>query len=196
MGRDCAVLMCDVSMSGEDGLTICRRVRARGDGPILMLTAARDRVERVVELERDANDYLMKAFDQRELRVRIQAVSRRIGRMRESQPQQVSSRAEHVHFGGLLFDPHAPGLSPPDSTELRITARPSELRAASTRSPNRLPSPEKLLDAAGSHDSERPDRSIDVGVARDRSKIEADAANPQMIRAVRSGGQIFVPSKP
>ncbi len=189
------LLILDVNMPGEDGFSIARRVRARSDVPILMLTAACDTVDRVVGLELGADDYVTKPFDLRELRARIQAVLRRTGRVREVQQQQVPNPIERVRFGDLFLDLDTHRLLQPDGTEIRITATEFELLAALARNPNRVLSRERLLYLAHSGDSEPFDRSIDVRIARIRRKVERDPEKPQVIQTIRGAGYMFVPGK-
>jgi DNA-binding response OmpR family regulator len=190
------LLILDVNMPGEDGFSIARRVRARSDVPILMLTAACDTVDRVVGLELGADDYVTKPFDLRELRARIQAVLRRTSRAREAQPPQVPNPTERVRFGDLFLDLGTHRLLQSDGTEMRITATEFELLAAFARNPNRVLSRERLLDLAHSGDAEPFDRSIDVRITRVRRKVERDPEKPQVIQTIRGAGYMFVPSKP
>jgi two-component system, OmpR family, response regulator len=190
------LLILDVNMPGEDGISIARRISARGDVAVLMLTAAGDTVDRVVGLEVGADDYMTKPFDLRELRARIQAVLRRTGRAREVQQQQVPNPIARVRVGDLFLDLDTHRLLQSDGSELRITATEFELLAAFARNPNRVLSRERLLDLAHSGDSEPFDRSIDVRIARIRRKVERDPEKPQVIQTIRGAGYMFVPSKP
>jgi DNA-binding response OmpR family regulator len=190
------LLILDVNMPGEDGFSIARRVRARSDVPILMLTGAGDTIDRVVGLELGADDYVTKPFDLRELRARIQAVLRRTTRAPASQQLPVPGPTESVRFGDLLLDLGAHRLLQPDGTEIRITATEFELLAAFARNPNRVLSRERLLDLAHIGDSEPFDRSIDVRIARVRRKVEPDPEKPQLIQTIRGAGYMFVPRTP
>jgi two-component system phosphate regulon response regulator OmpR len=189
------LVILDVNLPGEDGFAIARRVRAYSAVPILMLTAADDRVDRVVGLELGADDYVTKPFDLRELRARIHAVLRRTGQTRDRRQQQSERAAERVRFGDLLLDLDAHRLLRPDGTELEMTAMEFDLLAAFARNPNRVLSRERLLDLAHNRDSEPFDRSIDVRIARIRRKVEHDPEKPQLIKTMRGTGYMFVPSK-
>jgi two-component system phosphate regulon response regulator OmpR len=189
------LLILDVNLPGEDGFAIARRVRACSVVPILMLTAADDRVDRVVGLELGADDYVTKPFDLRELRARIHAVLRRTGQTRDPRQQQAERTAELVRFGDLLLDLDAHRLVRPDGTELEITAMEFDLLAAFARNPNRVLSRERLLDLAHNRDAEPFDRSIDVRITRIRRKVERDPEKPQLIKTMRGTGYMFVPSK-
>ena len=188
------LLILDVNMPGEDGFAIARRIRARSDVPILMLTAADVVVDRVVGLELGADDYVTKPFDLRELRARIQAVLRRNLRVADPSPAQPSSSA--VRFGDLLLDLDARQLVQADGSEVALTAMEFDLLAAFAANPNKVLSRERLLDLAHNRGSEPFDRSIDIRVTRIRRKVERDPAKPELIKTMRGAGYMFVPRKP
>jgi two-component system phosphate regulon response regulator OmpR len=194
-GNSPDLVILDVNLPGEDGFAIARRVRANSAMPILMLTAADDRVDRVVGLELGADDYVTKPFDLRELRARIHAVLRRTGQPRDPRPQQSERIAERVRFGDLLLDLDARRLLRPDGTEMEMTAMEFDLLVAFARNPNRVLSRERLLDLAHNRDSEPFDRSIDVRITRIRRKVERDPEKPQLIKTMRGTGYMFVPGK-
>lgn len=189
------LLILDINMPGEDGLSIARRVRARSDVPIVMLTAADEVVDRVVGLELGADDYVTKPFDLRELRARIHAVLRRNARPPDPLQQPTPSPAALVRFGDLRLDLDAQRLFRPDGTELQLTAMEFDLLAAFARNPNRVLSRERLLDLAHQRDGEVFDRSIDVRITRIRRKVERDPAKPQVIKTMRGAGYMFVPTR-
>src|SRR5271166_5708882 len=188
------LLILDVNMPGENGFEIARRIRARSDVPILMLTAAGDVVDRVVGMELGADDYVTKPFDLRELRARIQAVLRRATR---PPPPTTAPQSEPatVRFGDLRLDIDARRLLQPDGEELELTAMEFDLLVAFARNPNRVLSRERLLDLAHNRDTEPFDRSIDVRIARIRRKVERDPAKPQVIKTMRGAGYMFVSPK-
>src|SRR6516165_416520 len=195
VGNSPDLLILDVNLPGEDGFAIARRVRAFSAVPILMLTAADDRVDRVVGLELGADDYVTKPFDLRELRARIHAVLCRTGPTRGPRQQQAEHTAERVRFGDFLLDLEAHRLLRPDGTELEITAMEFDLLAAFARNPNRVLSRDRLLELAHNRDSEPFDRSIDVRITRIRRKVERDPEKPQLIKTMRGIGYMFVPSQ-
>jgi DNA-binding response OmpR family regulator len=161
-----------------------------------MLTAADDVVDRVVGLELGADDYVIKPFDLRELRARIQAVLRRNNRQVPPSPtplQEKSSTAT-VQFGDFQLDIDARRLLQPDGEQLELTAMEFDLLVAFARNPNRVLSRERLLDIAHNRDTEPFDRSIDVRIARIRRKVERDPAKPQLIKTMRGAGYMFVPA--
>ena len=194
------LLILDVNIPGEGGFEIARRIRARSDVPIMMLTAADDVVDRVVGLELGADDYVTKPFDLRELRARIQAVLRRNARVPSTAAAtpptpQPSASATIVRFGDLRLDIEGRRLLQEDGEELELTAMEYDLLVAFAHNPNRVLSRERLLDLAHNRDIEPFDRSIDVRIARIRRKVEHDPAKPQVIKTMRGAGYMFVPTK-
>jgi two-component system phosphate regulon response regulator OmpR len=201
------LLILDVNMPGEDGLTIARRIRARSALPILMLTAADDIVDRVAGLEIGADDYLTKPFHPRELLARIRAILRRAALRgaeipaagmpaKGREPEPPVDPGARVRFGHMFLDLHTHRLVASDGTEMPLTTTEFDLLAAFARHPNRVLSREQLLDLAHSRPDNVFDRSIDIRIARIRQKVEPDPAKPQMIKTVRGAGYIFVPVKP
>jgi two-component system OmpR family response regulator len=188
------LLILDVTMPGESGFEIARRIRARSDVPILMLTAADDVVDRVVGLELGADDYVIKPFDLRELRARIQAVLRRKTRQVPPSPTPLPEKSSTatVQFGDFQLDIDGRRLLQPDGEQLELTAMEFDLLVAFARNPNRVLSRERLLDIAHNRDTEPFDRSIDVRIARIRRKVERDPAKPQLIKTIRGAGYMFV----
>ena len=186
------LVVLDVSMPGEDGISIARRIRATGPTPIIMLTALDDVIDRVVGLEVGADDYLTKPFDLRELRARIRAVLRRGGSMPAAAPAADESR---VSFGKVFLDLDGHCLIDREGVEQRLTASEYELLFAFAKNPNRVMSRERLLDTGCCRDDEPFDRSIDIRITRIRKKVEVDAAKPQVIKTVRGAGYIYVPPR-
>jgi two-component system phosphate regulon response regulator OmpR len=192
------LILLDVFMPGEDGLSIARRLRASRKTPIIMLTAADDVVDRVVGLELGADDYMTKPFDLRELRARIRAVLRRAA---DETPvpaaqMQIETKATNlVSFGKVRLDLDRYCLVDREGGEHRLTATEFDLLATFARNPNRVLSRDRLLDLAGGRELEPFDRSIDIRIARIRKKIEADPAKPQVIKTLRGVGYTFVPPR-
>ncbi len=192
VGRDCAVLILDINMPGEDDFSISGRARTRGNMRSPLLTAD----DRGVELEPGVDDDLMKPSEPREPCARIHALFRRAGRVQESQSQQAPFRVERARFSGdLLLNPDARCLSWLDDTGMRIDAAEFEVPAASACSPDRLLGHETPLGLAGSHDYKPCDRSIDVR-GRIQRGAERDPEKPQMIQTIRGAGSMFVPREP
>lgn len=186
------LVVLDVSMPDEDGISIARRLRASGTTPIIMLTALDDVVDRVVGLEVGADDYLTKPFDLRELRARIRAVLRR-ARGGAAERDSVVNRGRSVDFGRVVLDLEARCLIESDGARTRLTSTEFDLLRTFAESPNRVMSRERLLEETCGQSHDPFDRSIDIRIARIRKKIEVDPAKPQVIRTVRGAGYMFVP---
>ena len=178
------IIVLDLMMPGEDGLSICRRLRANGDRtPIIMLTAKSEDVDRIVGLEVGADDYLGKPFNPRELLARIHAVLRR---RPPSQDQEV------VKFGPFEFDLSLRTLRK-DGADLPLTTGEFAMLKALVRHPRQPLSREKLAQLARGREFEPFDRSLDVQVSRLRKLIEEDAASPRYLQTVWGVGYVFVP---
>ena len=185
------LIVLDLMMPGEDGLSICRRLRAANDRtPIIMLTAKGEDVDRIVGLEVGADDYLSKPFNPRELLARIHAVLRR--RPTLEAPGAPSSDIELVQFGPFAFDLSARTLRK-DNNELPLTTGEFAMLKALVRHPRQPLSREKLALLARGREFEPFDRSLDVQVSRLRKLIEQDAAAPRYIQTVWGVGYVFVP---
>ena len=191
------IVVLDVNMPGEDGFTIARRIRSTSDMPILMLTAAGDIVDRVVGLELGADDYLTKPFDLRELRARLRTILRRRAAAAAPQASAAPPPAgkQQISFGAVTLDVEMRTLRREDGSEVPLTAMEFDLLQAFAANPNRVLTRDRLLDLAHRGDSDPFDRSIDIRVTRIRKKIEADPANPVVIKTVRGAGYMFVPPK-
>ena len=185
------LIVLDLMMPGEDGLSICRRLRAANDRtPIIMLTAKGEDVDRIVGLEVGADDYLGKPFNPRELLARIHAVLRR--RPTQEAPGAPSGEAEIITFGPFSFDLGARKLRR-DNEELPLTTGEFAMLKALVRHPRQPLSRDKLAQMARGREFEPFDRSLDVQVSRLRKLIEADATNPRYIQTVWGVGYVFVP---
>ena len=185
------LIVLDLMMPGEDGLSICRRLRAANDRtPIIMLTAKGEDVDRIVGLEVGADDYLSKPFNPRELLARIHAVLRR--RPVLEAPGSPSSDNEVVGFGPFTFDLGARTLRR-DTEDLPLTTGEFSMLKALVRHPRQPLSREKLAQLARGREFEPFDRSLDVQVSRLRKLVEVDAAVPRYIQTVWGVGYVFVP---
>lgn len=185
------LIVLDLMMPGEDGLSVCRRLRAANDKtPIIMLTAKGEDVDRIVGLEVGADDYLIKPFNPRELLARINAVLRR--RPNLEAPGAPSSETELVKFGPFCFDLSARTLRK-DETELPLTTGEFAMLKALVRHPRQPMSREKLAQLARGREFEPFDRSLDVQVSRLRKLLEADPTSPRFIQTVWGVGYVFVP---
>jgi DNA-binding response OmpR family regulator len=192
------LLILDVAMPGEDGLSIARRLRATRPMPILMLTALDDVVDRVVGLEVGADDYLTKPFDLRELRARVRAMLRRAAppapAAAEPEPPPAPT-LRRVPFGRVQLDLDGRCLRDPCDREIRLTATEFELLEAFASNPNRILSRDRLYDLAAGRERDPLDRTVDIRVTRLRKKVETDAAKPTVIRTVRGAGYMYVPAR-
>ena len=185
------LIVLDLMMPGEDGLSICRRLRAANDRtPIIMLTAKGEDVDRIVGLEVGADDYLGKPFNPRELLARVHAVLRR--RPAHEAPGAPSNDNEVVQFGPYSFDLGARTLHR-GSDELSLTTGEFAMLKALVRHPRPPLSRAKLAPVARGREFEPFDRSLDVQVSRLRKLIETDAAAPRYIQTVWGVGYVFVP---
>lgn len=192
------MLLLDVNMPDEDGLSIARRVRARSTTPIIMLTAASDIVDKIVGLEIGADDYVTKPFDLRELKARIRALQRRNPQSAPIAPDEkhdTTQRAKKHPFGKMFLDVEACCLVHADGTNEPLTAMEFDLIRVFMQNPDRVLTRDRLLDLAHKRDNDPFDRSIDVRVTRIRKKIEHDPAKPQTIKTVRGTGYIYTPGR-
>lgn len=173
------LIVLDLMLPGEDGLSICRRVRAGSRVPILMLTAKGDDIDRIVGLEVGADDYLPKPFNPRELVARIRAILRR------NELPQVTRR--RLAIGVLTVDLDLRSVTHPELGPIELTSAEFDLLECFVTRPNRVLSREQLMDWTRGRRAEATDRTIDVQVSRLRKKIEAccDAA---LIKTVRNAG--------
>ena len=186
------LVLLDINMPGEDGLSLARFLRERGGVGIVMLTAAGEVVDKIVGLEVGADDYIAKPFDLRELMARTKAVLRRI----QAQPaaeESAARRDNRVTFGDCLLDLDSHKLFGGDGQEIAITSMEFDLLKVFAEHPNRVLNRDQLLDMAHNRGWEPFDRSIDIRITRLRKKIEADPSKPQVIKTVRGAGYIYVP---
>ena len=185
------LIVLDLMLPGEDGLSICRRLRAANDAtPIIMLTAKVEDVDRIVGLEVGADDYLPKPFNPRELLARIHAVLRR--RPAPEAPGAPSKEAQVVSFGPFEFDLSQRRLTR-EGEAIALTTGEFSMLKALVRHPRQPLSRDKLAQLARGRDFEPFDRSLDVQVSRLRKLVEPDATQPRYIQTVWGVGYVFVP---
>lgn len=185
------LIVLDLMLPGEDGLSVCRRLRARQDQtPVIMLTAKGDEVDRIVGLEIGADDYLTKPFNPRELLARVHAVLRR--RPAREAPGAPSALVEKVVFGPFEFDMALRKLTR-DGDPLALTTGEFAMLKALVRHPRQPLSRDKLAQLARGRDFEPFDRSLDVQISRLRKMLETDPAHPRFIQTVWGVGYVFVP---
>jgi len=192
------LILLDVRLPGEDGITLARFLRERYDVGIIMVTASGDVVDRVVGLEVGADDYVAKPFEPRELLARVRSVLRRMQAKQQTPAAETPAapggsrqrigRCELDVDSRLLFE---------NGEEVPMTAMEFELLRVFLANPNRVLSRDQLLMRTRNREWEPFDRSIDIRIGRLRRKIEPDpAGEPRCIRTVRNGGYMYVPSIP
>ncbi len=187
------LIVLDLMLPGEDGLSLCRRLRASpatAQTPVIMLTAMGEETDRIVGLEMGADDYLAKPFSPRELLARIKAVLRRA-----SAPPVAGTSAGGtvLRFEGWSLDVTKRELRSPDGVLVQLSAGEYDLLVAFAEHPQRVLNRDQLLDLARGRSAVPFDRSVDVQVSRLRRKIEPDPAEPTLIKTVRGGGYLFTP---
>lgn len=191
------LVVLDLNMPEEDGLSIIRDLKARTDVPVIMLTATASPIDRVVGLELGADDYIAKPCELRELMARIRSVLRRA-----TPPKSIPAGAAPsppkedtlVRFGTKWLDLQAQALRDDDDNEHPLTASEFGLLKVFAANPKRVLSRERLLELANARDSEAFDRAVDLRIMRIRRKIEPDPAKPSVIRTIRGGGYLFSPA--
>ena len=184
------LVILDLMLPGEDGLSLARRLRSDYELPIVMISARGEEVDRIVGLEVGADDYLPKPFNPRELLARVRAVLRRgapVGKPAE--------KKDTFEFGPYLLDTNKHVLSR-GGQSIELSRAEFELLQVFVERPNRVLSRDSIIDFLSGHERHPFDRSVDVRVARLRHKIEDDPARPQYIRTVWGVGYQFTPSEP
>ncbi|OEC36305.1 two-component system, OmpR family, response regulator [Pseudomonas cuatrocienegasensis] len=186
------VVILDLMLPGEDGLSLCRELRSRSDIPILMLTARCEPTDRIIGLELGADDYMAKPFEPRELVARIQSILRRVRDDRDParrEPQPTSRTC--VRFDNWSLHSVLRQLQAPDGLVVPLSNAEFRLLWVFLERPRRVLSREQLLDAARGRSIEVFDRSIDLLVSRLRQKLGDDPKAPQLIKTVRGEGYLF-----
>jgi DNA-binding response OmpR family regulator len=182
------LLILDLMLPGEDGLSICRRLRADDSIPILMLTAKSDEIDRVVGLEMGADDYLAKPFGPRELLARVRALLRRA----RAAPAQPASR--RYGFDRFVLDLDARSFERADGEAAQpLTSAEFDLLACFVQRPRRVLTRDQLLDWTHGRAADPYDRSIDMLISRLRKKLEAAGASGDLVSTIRNGGYLFTP---
>ena len=186
------IVLLDIRLPGEDGLTLARYLRERYDVGIIMVTGADGVVDRVVGLEVGADDYVTKPFDPREMLARMKSVMRRL-QVRESDKTAVRAGAERVPVGRCFLDVAAHRLLDVEGQEVPITSMEFDLLKVFTENPNKVLTRDQILNLTRNRDWEPFDRSIDIRIARLRRKVETNPGEPTAIRTIRGAGYMFVP---
>jgi len=182
------IVVLDLMLPGDDGLTLCRNLRARSTVPVIMLTARGEETDRIVGLEMGADDYLAKPFNPRELLARIKSVLRRSRALPDNlQP----ATARTIHFAGWALDLAARNLVSPAGTIVALSGTEFRLLSIFLAHPNRVLNRDQLIDLMLSRDALPFDRSIDVQVSRLRHRLGEDAKEPVIIKTVRGEGYVL-----
>ena len=186
------VVLLDLRLPREDGLSLARYLRERYDVGIIMVTGSGEVVDRIVGLEVGADDYVTKPFDPRELLARVKSVLRRTQARPASEPPN-GAAAQRVRFGRCRLDLASHQLFDDADHEVPITTMEFDLLKVFAEHPGKALSRDRILTLTRNREWDPYDRSIDIRIARLRRKVEADPENPQVIRTVRGVGYMFVP---
>lgn len=190
------MVILDIAMPGEDGLSLARWLRSRGRVGIIFATAAGAPIDRVVGLEIGADDYVVKPYDLRELLARVRSLARRLpGRHAETPAEPAAAprpQGRSIRFGGLTLDLDASSLSGADGRAVDLTAKEFELLALLATRPGRPMSRSQILDLAHGEEGGDTERAVDIRITRLRKKVEPQPDTPRYIKTVRGVGYVFV----
>jgi len=182
------IVVLDLMLPGDDGLTLCRNLRARSDLPVIMLTARGEETDRIVGLEMGADDYLAKPFNPRELLARVKSILRRARALPENlKPDE----ARTLRFAGWTLDTAARNLRSPEGVIVALSGTEYKLLRIFLTHPNRVLSRDQLIDLMLSRDATPFDRSIDVQVSRLRHRLNDTADERAIIKTVRGQGYVL-----
>ncbi|MET3136140.1 two-component system OmpR family response regulator [Undibacterium sp. GrIS 1.2] len=182
------LVVLDLNLPGDDGLTLCRNLRAKSMMPVIMLTARSEPLDRILGLEMGADDYLPKPFEPRELLARIRSVLRR------TQSMTLGSNGEQVQrlkFSDWTLDLTARHLVSPEGMVIALSGAEFRMLNIFLDHPNRILNRDQLLNMTHGRDADPFDRSIDIQISRLRQKLREDARSPQIIKTVRNGGYVL-----
>lgn len=191
------LVVLDLNMPEEDGLSIIRDLKSRINVPVIMLTATASPIDRVVGLELGADDYVAKPCELRELMARIRSVLRRSAPAKAAVSDAAPAKSDKdqlVRFGTKWLDLEAQALRDDEGNEHPLTASEFGLLKVFAANPKRVLSRERLLELANARDAEAFDRAVDLRIMRIRRKIEPDPTKPAVIRTIRGGGYLFSPA--
>lgn len=185
------LVILDLMLPGEDGLTLCRELRSRTNLPVLMLTARGDEVDRIIGLEMGADDYLAKPFNPRELLARIKSVVRRAQAL---PPNMKTDKAHILRFAGWALDVATRNVTAGDGLVVPLSGAEYRLLRVFLDHPQRVLTREQLLELANGREAILFDRSIDVLVGRLRKRLRDDSREPVLIKTVRGEGYVLAAS--
>lgn len=180
------LVLLDIMMPGEDGLSLCRHLVETRQIPVIFITARGEATDRIVGLEIGADDYVVKPFDPRELVARIRSVLRRAGR----QPAE-TGEASVFEFEGWRLDPLKRRLTDPEGAFVAISSAEFRLLMAFLEHPRQVLDRDRLLDMVQGREAHLFDRAVDNQISRLRRKVEVDSRNPQLIQTVWGGGYML-----
>lgn len=188
--RKPALIILDVMMPGEDGLSVCRRIAAQGGPPIILATAKGEDIDRIIGLEIGADDYVAKPYNPRELLARARAVLRRT--RAASKDAGADGQSQEIYrFDGWSLSLASRALNDPQGAAVELSAGEYDLLTAFLKHPQRVLTRDFLMDWTKGREASAFDRSVDVMLSRLRRKLQDDPASPQLIRTVRNGGYLF-----
>ena len=182
------LIVLDLMLPGEDGLVLCRNLRARSDIPVIMLTACGEDMDRILGLEMGADDYLPKPFNPRELLARIKSILRRAKALPENLR---TDDARHLRFAGWQLDMISRQLISPEGVVVPLSGSEYRLLQIFLNHPNRVLNRDQLMDLMQGRETDPFERSIDVQVSRLRHRLADDAKEPTIIKTVRGEGYIL-----
>ncbi len=182
------LIVLDLMLPGEDGLTLCRELRSQSDVPVLMLTARGEEIDRIVGLEMGADDYLAKPFNPRELVARIKSILRRARAL----PLNLRpDAARFIHFSGWTLEIATRDLIAPDRSRVALSGTEFRLLRIFLDHPNRVLTRDQLIDLTQSREADPYDRSIDLQVSRVRRRLQDNPKEPALIKTARGQGYVL-----
>lgn len=186
------LVVLDIGLPGEDGLSVARHVREQHDIGIIMVSGAGDTLDRIIGLEVGSDDYLGKPFDLRELLARIRSVLRRY---RKSEPAPPENASSLLSLGHVRFDIDGRQLLDAQGGDIPLTTSEYDLLKVLVERPRRVLTRDQIMTLTHNRDWSPYDRSIDILITRLRRKVEADPATPQIIKTVRGAGYMYLPPR-
>ena len=185
------LVVLDLNLPGDDGLTLCRNLRAKSSIPVIMLTARGEPLDRILGLEMGADDYLPKPFEPRELLARVRSVLRRSHNLTSP---HANDKVNFLRFAGWSLDLTARHLINPEEMIIVLSGAEFRMLRIFLEHPNRVLNRDQLLNMTQGRDADPFDRSIDIQISRIRQKLGEDARSPQIIKTVRNGGYVLAVS--
>jgi len=182
------LIVLDLTLPGEDGLTLCRNLRSQSNVPVIMLTARGEPLDRILGLEMGADDYLAKPFEPRELFARIRSVLRRTQAL---PPNMINPEATAMHFSGWTLDLTARHMLNKEGVVVALSGAEFRMLKVFLDHPNRILNRDQLLELTQGREADPFDRSVDIQISRLRQKLGDDARTPTIIKTVRNEGYVL-----